>query len=173
MPGSETKTRNDKILTEVAINRCQQVLNSQYKPEHVRHGFWIAYLAKTKKQNLFKYCIMKATTWVVVSSINCAKNKVNYYENLFYGRIKDHVKTQIWRRTNVRACQRQLNSVDCGFYTVANIFHLLSWINLSVKKIYENHIRPHLLTCVKSGNFNEFPFSKPGEKVIHYQEKYS
>ena len=73
----------------------------------------------------------------------------------------------------IRACQQKSNRVDCGVYTVANIFHLLSWVNvnISVKRIYEDQIRPHLSTCRKSGHSNEFPSSKPGEKVRHCQKK--
>ena len=55
LPDSETKTRNNKMLTEGVIDRCQEILKSQYK---MRYG----YLAKTKKENLFKYYIMEATT---------------------------------------------------------------------------------------------------------------
>ena len=73
----------------------------------------------------------------------------------------------------IRACQQKSNRVDCRVYTVANIFHLLSWVNvnISVKRIYEDQIRPHLSTCRKSGHSNEFPSSKPGEKVRHCQKK--
>ena len=42
-----------------------------------------------------------------------------------------------------------------------------------MRKIYEDQIRPHLLTCIKSGRFNEILSSKPGEKVINCQEKKS
>ena len=28
----------------------------------IKDGFWVAYLAKTKKENLFKYYIVEATT---------------------------------------------------------------------------------------------------------------
>ena len=35
--------------------------------------------------------------------------------------------------------------VECGVYTVSNIFNLLLLVNISVKKNYEDQIRPHLL----------------------------
>ena len=56
-------------------------------------------------------------------------------------------------------------------YTAANVFRLQSWVNVSVRRNYEDHIRPHLLTCLKSGHFNKFPSSKSGEKVLQCQEK--
>ena len=33
--------------------------------------------------------------WVVVSNINCTKNKRNYYDGLLHGGMEDHVKMQI------------------------------------------------------------------------------
>ena len=68
LPDSEIKTRNNKILTKGVIDRCQEILKSQYK---MRDGFWIAYLAKTKKENLFKYYKMEATTGLlqVISTV--------------------------------------------------------------------------------------------------------
>ena len=72
---------------------------------------------------------------------------------------------------DVRACQQQLNVAYCGVYAVANVFHLLSGVNIKAKKICEDEIRPHLLTCLKSGHFNEFPSSKPDEKIVYCQEK--
>ena len=72
---------------------------------------------------------------------------------------------------NVRACQQLLNNVDCGVYTVANAFQLLSGVNLSAKKIWRDQIRPHVLKCHKSGDFNEFSSNKQDEKAAHCQEK--
>ena len=72
---------------------------------------------------------------------------------------------------NVQACQQQSNRVDCGVYTVANAFHLLSEVNISAKRIYEDQMRPHLLKCLKSGHFNEFSLSKPDKKVVYCQQK--
>ena len=74
---------------------------------------------------------------------------------------------------NIRACQQQSNSLGCGVYTVKNAFHLLSGVNMSAKRIYEDQMRPHLLKCLKSGQFNEFLSSKLDEKAVHCQEKRS
>ena len=99
---------------------------------------------------------------------------------MFHGKIKDHVKMKICKickffeeklSVNVRACQQQLNGVDCGVYTVANTFLLLSRVNRTLKKICKDQIRPHLLKCHKSGDFNEFALSKPDEKAARCQEK--
>ena len=43
---------------------------------------------------------------------------------------------------NVQACQQQSNRVRCGVYTVTNAFHLLSGVNISAKRIYEDQMRP-------------------------------
>ena len=72
---------------------------------------------------------------------------------------------------NVPACQQQLNVAYCRVYAVTNVSHLLSWVNIKAKRICEDEIRPHLLTCLKSGRFNEFPSSKPDKKIVHCEEK--
>ena len=57
-------------------------------------------------------------------------NETNYYDSLFYGKIKGHVKMQacnIYKfleeelSVNVRACQQQSNRIDCGAYTVGSV----------------------------------------------------
>ena len=92
---------------------------------------------------------------------------------MFHDKIKDHVKMQICKMckffeeklsVNVRACQQQLNVVDCWVYTVANVFHLLLGVNISAKKICNDQIRPHLLKCHRFGDFNEFSLNKPDER---------
>ena len=56
-------------------------------------------------------------------------------------------------------------------YLAKNVLHLLSGVNINAKRTCVDKIRLHLLTCLKSGHFNEFPSSKPDEKVVHCQEK--
>ena len=51
------------------------------------------------------------------------------------------------------------------------MLHLLSMVKISVKRIYEDQIRPHLLTYLKSGFFNELPSRKPGATAIHAEKK--
>ena len=67
--------------------------------------------------------------WVVISNINCSKDEMNYYDSIFHGKIRDHVKMQIFNifkcigkelTVNVKACQQQTNGVDCGVFAVAN-----------------------------------------------------
>ena len=62
------------------------------------------------------------------------------------------------------ACQQKSNDVDCRFYSVANVFHSPSAIHISTKITCEDQVRPHLLKCIKSG---QFTLSKPEEKELH------
>ena len=64
-------------------------------------------------------------------------------------------------------CRQQSNDVDCRFYSEANIFHSPSAIHISTKITCEDQVRPHLLKCIKSG---QFTFSKPEQKELHYHE---
>ena len=72
---------------------------------------------------------------------------------------------------NVGTCQQQSNGVDYEVCAVANVFHSISAVNISAKRICKDHITPHLLRCLKSGHFNEFPSNKPDEKAVNCQEK--
>ena len=67
--------------------------------------------------------------------INCEKNERNYYDSLFHGKMKTHIKMQVCNLykcpedeivIKVRICQQQTNAVDCGVYAVSNAFYILS-----------------------------------------------
>ena len=47
--------------------------------------------------------------WVVISNINCSKDEINYYDSLFHGKIRDHVKMQIY---NTFECSGKELTVD-------------------------------------------------------------
>ena len=66
LPDSETKTiRNNKMLTEVVSDRCQQTLSSQYKIRYVL----------CEKGNFVQLLHNGSYHWVAVSNINCTKIK--------------------------------------------------------------------------------------------------
>ena len=112
-----------------------------------------------------KYCTTQNYHWDVISNINCSKDEINYYDSLFHGKIRDHVKMQICNIfkcsgkeliVNVKACQQQTKDVDCGVFPVANLFHILTGADIGRTKIWEDKMRDHLLQCIKSGHFKEF-----------------
>ena len=113
--------------------------------------------------------------WVVISNINCSKDEINYYDSLFYGKIRDHVKMQICNifkcngkelTVNVKACKQQTNGDDCGVFAVANLFHILTGADIGRTKIREDKMRDHLLQCIKSGHFKEFEKSDSSDIVF-------
>ena len=72
--------------------------------------------------------------WVAISTYNCKNGEVNYYDNLFSGRINDFVKQQIYAlmqadvsvlKINVMPVQQQTNSVDCGIFAMAFVTSIL------------------------------------------------
>ena len=82
--------------------------------------------------------------WVVISNINCSKNKIDSYNSLFHGKIKDHVKMQLCSifkcsgkelKVNVKAGQQQKNGVDCSLFATANMFHILTGTDIGRTKI--------------------------------------
>ena len=102
-------------------------------------------------------------------------DEMNYYDSLFHGKIRDHVKMQIFNifkcigkelTVNVKACQQQTNGVDCGVFAVANLFHILTGADIGRTKIREDKMRDHLLQCIKSGHFKEFEKSDSSDIVF-------
>ena len=85
-----------------------------------------------------------------VSNLSSKHGTIEYYDSLFHGRIRDHVKLQICNiyksensllQINIRSCRQQTNGVDCGIYAVANAFYILSGTDVSNIKIDENRMR--------------------------------
>ena len=108
----------------------------------------------------------KSFHWVTISNLNSKSGSVDYYDSLFHGRIKDHVKLQIANisktenselEIHIRSCQQQKNGVDCGIFAVANAYYILSGIDVSSIRIDENKMRMHFLQCFEQGRFELFP----------------
>ena len=64
-------------------------------------GFMIPYLEKKlmlkEQKGEFVQILHKGNYhWVVMSNINCSKNKIDYYNSLFHGKINHHVKNLIF-----------------------------------------------------------------------------
>ena len=87
--------------------------------------------------------------WIKVSNIIYQKNEIIYYDSLYNGKIKDHMKMQVRNLykcpkdevvIKVRVCQQQTNAVDCGVYAVANAFSLLSNVDISLRRVKESAI---------------------------------
>ena len=108
---------------------------------------------------------------------------IDYYDSLFHGRIRDHVKLHICNiyksensllQINIRPCQQQTNGVDCGIYTVANAFYILSGTDVSNIKIGENSMRAHfLLQCLELGRFEAFSEKQTNTVTLFPPEKIS
>ena len=69
----------------------------------------------------------------------------------------------------VHVCQ-QSTAVDCGVYTVADAFYILSNVNITSRQLKKNAMREHLLLCIKVGKFDEFPESESTEIVLYCPE---
>ena len=106
------------------------------------------------------------------------KTEMNYYDSLFHGKIKDHIETQVWNLykcpedevvIKVHVCQ-QSTAVDCGVYTVANAFYILSNVNITSRQLKKNAMWEHLQLCIKVGKFDEFPESESTEIMLYCPE---
>ena len=88
---------------------------------------------------------------------------MDYYDSLFQGRIKDHVKLKIANLSKtenseleiyIHSCQQQKDGVDCGMFPVVNAYYILSGNDASSIRIYEHKMRADFrLSCLEQGRF--------------------
>ena len=165
------------MLTDLTTDKCQIFLKNQF---HAQYGLQVTVLGqklmfKEQKGEFVQILHNGNYHWVVVSNINCSKDEINYYDSLFHGKIRDHVKMQICSifkcsgnelTVNVKACQQQTNGADCGVFAVANLFHILTGADIGRTKIQEDKMRNHLLQFIKSGHFKEFEKSDSSDIIF-------
>ena len=165
------------MLTDLTIDKCKKKIENQF---HTKYGLQDTVLGqklmfKEQKGEFVQILHNRNYHWVVIRNINCSMDEMNYYDSLFHGKIRDHVKMQIFNifkcigkelTVNVKACQQQTNGVDCGVFAVANLFHILTGADIGRTKIREDKMRDHLLQCIKSGHFKEFEKSDSSDIVF-------
>ena len=114
----EEVIKNKEMLTDISTDACQRILRKQFS---VRSGIKNTILGQKlmfKEQNEKSVQILHNGSfhWLTVSNINCEKNEINYYDSLFHGKIKDHIKMQVCNLykcpedevvIKVRICQQQ------------------------------------------------------------------
>ena len=54
--------KNNEMLTDLVVNRCWEILKSQYRKRYKLQELGQKLMFKEKKENLFKYQLTKATT---------------------------------------------------------------------------------------------------------------
>ena len=100
--------------------------------------------------------------WVTLSTVNSKSGSVDYYDSLFQGRIKDHVKLKIANLSKtenseleiyIHSCQQQKDGVDCGMFANANAYYILSGNDASCIRIYEHKMRADFRQCLEQGRF--------------------
>ena len=135
------------MLTDSSINLAQDILGTQFK---LKDRFQDTILGQKKmfkpKEHFVQILHNKSFHWVTVSNVNSKSGSVDYYDSLFHGGIKDHIKLQIPNisktenselEIQIRSCQQQKNGVDCGIFVVANAYYILSGIDVSSIRIDE------------------------------------
>ena len=104
--------------------------------------------------------------WVAVSNIGCKKGEIDYFDSLFSGTIKHHVKKLIASlahedgkalRVRVRSVQQQRNGFDCGVFAIAFVTSLLHGEDPTLARYDDSAMRPHLLACLKQKKLTPFP----------------
>ena len=182
LPNDEVELiKNNQMLTDVSINMAQKILSRQFKRRQCFQDTVLGQrLMFQAKEQFVQILHNNNFHWVTVSNLNSKHGAIDYYDSLFHGRIRDHVKLQICNiyksensllQINIRSCQQQTNGVDCGIYAVANAFYILSGTDVSNIKIDENRMRAHFLQCLELGRFEPFPEKQTNTVTLFSPEK--
>ena len=87
--------KNNEMLTDLVVDRCWETLKSQYRKRYKLQDSVLGQklMFKEKKGELAQILINESYHLLAVSNISGTKNEIKY---LFYRKIKDHVKIQIY-----------------------------------------------------------------------------
>ena len=111
--------------------------------------------------------------WILIGNLNCGSEEVEYYDSLFHGNIRNHVKMQVCNmyksptetlKIEVQNCQQQTNGVDCGVFAIANAYALLSGQRIPFWSIDETNMKKHLIECIDAEKFSNFPGCTLGQQ---------
>ena len=80
------------MLTDLPFDKCQKIS----RPKRASgYPTWAKPMFNELKGKLVHILYNGNYHWVVISNINCSKNKIDYQDRLFHDEIRDHVKMQI------------------------------------------------------------------------------
>ena len=167
-------TKNNQMLTDVSASMAQNMLSRQFKRKQCFRDTVLGQrLMFQDKEQFIQILHNNNFHGLQYLKSNNKHGAIDYYDSLFHGQIRDHVKLQICNiyksvnsllQINIRSCQQQTNGVDCDIYAVANVFYILSGTEVPNIKIVENRMRAHFLQCLELGHFEPFP-EKPTNTV--------
>ena len=88
------KIKNNEMLTDLVVDRCWEILKSQYRKRYKLQDSVLGQklMFKEKKEEPVQILINESYHLLVVSNTSGTKNEINY---LLYRKIKYHVKNQI------------------------------------------------------------------------------
>jgi len=155
------------MLTDLSIDAAQKILRNQFTKSGGLQDTVLGQklMFKEVSRPFLQILHNGRKHWLLVSNYNCQPGEINLYDSLYHGRVTDQVKAQICTIykcptdklvINAKPCQQQTNGVDCGIYTVAFAYFVLS--GQAFNTIDETKLRNHFLRCLESGIFQPFPF---------------
>ena len=89
--------KGNDMLTDVSMNCAQEILKKQFPCP----GLQSTYLGQALrfKEEEEKFCQILhngSLHWIAISNLNCQDgSSIEYFDSLFHGRVKDHIKLQI------------------------------------------------------------------------------
>lgn len=77
------------------------------------------------------------------------------------------------RRLNIKvvSCQQQSISVDCGPFSIANLFMVMNEMDPALILLSEEHLRPHIINCIEARIFTIFPSAAINQSIRRCKQK--
>lgn len=109
----------------------------------------------------------KSGHWFTVSTVGCNEGSVNWYDSS-YNELDVDSKYQICSilkydgkalKFNKIPVQSQQGAADCGLFAIAFAVALCLGNNPQKMVFNQDKMREHLVDCIESQNFTNFPFS--------------
>ena len=97
---TEISLYNHKVDKEFIFVSIEEEDTKTHKKAEKRSGLQDTILGQTlmfREQNgKFVQILHNGSFhWITISNISSEKNEINYYDSLFHGKIKDHIKMQV------------------------------------------------------------------------------
>ena len=108
--------------------------------------------------------------WAVISSLNCAVNKVNYYDSIdsdlpataeeIILKLFPEDSAHNGIKVNVIACPKQNGATDCGLYAIAFCTSLCHNIDPVTILYVQDEMRLHLVESIEKKKLEPFPIKR-------------
>ncbi|KAM7303270.1 uncharacterized protein ISCGN_013243 [Ixodes scapularis] len=156
-------------LNDNVINEAQSLIHTQFNHVGGLQDVLLGPRLLFKKQDKFVQIlhIPDHEHWVTITNYGAPNNSVFLFDSLFE-EISNNLVSQVLNIMGldlhqlivyVMPTQRQMNTYDCGVYSIANAYCIASGQDPCSQNFDQSSMRGHLLRCLYDGEILHFPIT--------------